>query len=364
MKPIPAIPRILLGPGPSLVSPRVMRALATPVLGHLDPQLLSTMDDVRDALRRIFRAPDGSTALAVSGTGTAAMETCLANLVEPGTRMVVVTNGYFGERLAEIGQRFGAQVHRVAGEWGRAIDPTAVANAITSNSPQLVAVVHAETSTGVVNPVEAIAAAARAKDALVLVDAVTSLGGMPVDVAAWGIDACYSGSQKCLGAPSGIAPLVFTPRAWARRVACRSFYFDLGLLDAYWRERKYHHTIAATLVYALAEALAEVEDEGLEQRWERHRRHHESFTSELAALRLTLLPPKAEQLWTLHTVVVPDGIDEASVRRDLREQYNIEIGAGMGPLAGRVWRIGLMGASSTPSAIATLVSALSTLIRR
>jgi len=322
------------------------------------------MDDVRDARRRIFRAPDGSTALAVSGTGTAAMETCLANLVEPGTRMVVVTNGYFGERLAEIGQRFGAQVHRVAGEWGRAIDPTAVANAITSNSPQLVAVVHAETSTGVVNPVEAIAAAARAKDALVLVDAVTSLGGMPVHVAAWGIDACYSGSQKCLGAPSGIAPLVFTPRAWARRVACRSFYFDLGLLDAYWRERKYHHTIAATLVYALAEALAEVEDEGLEQRWERHRRHHESFTSELAALRLTLLPPEAEQLWTLHTVVVPDGIDEASVRRDLREQYNIEIGAGMGPLAGRVWRIGLMGASSTPSAIATLVSALSTLIRR
>src|SRR3954465_10209054 len=159
MKPIPAIPRILLGPGPSLVSPRVMRALATPVLGHLDPQLLSTMDDVRDALRRIFRAPDGSTALAVSGTGTAAMETCLANLVEPGSRMVVVTNGYFGERLAEIGQRFGAQVHRGAGEWGRAIDPTAVANAIMSNSPQLVAVVHAETSTGVVNPVEAIAAA-------------------------------------------------------------------------------------------------------------------------------------------------------------------------------------------------------------
>jgi alanine-glyoxylate transaminase/serine-glyoxylate transaminase/serine-pyruvate transaminase len=364
MKPIPAIPRILLGPGPSLVSARVMRAMATPVLGHLDPQLLSTMDDVREALGRLFRAPEGSTALAVSGTGTAAMETCLANLVEPGTRMVVVANGAFGERLAEISHRLGAHVHKVAGEWGRAIDPAVVSKAIADQAPHVVAVVHAETSTGVVNPVEAIAAAARAKDALVLVDAVTSRGGMPVDVAAWGIDACYSGSQKCLGAPSGIAPLVFTPRAWERRVACRSFYFDLGLLDGYWRERKYHHTIAATLVYALAEALAEIEEEGLEQRWARHRRNHDAFVAALAGLGLTVLPPESDRLWTLHTVVVPPGVDEAAVRRDLREQYNIEIGAGLGPLAGRVWRIGLMGASSTPSAIATLVAAMSSLLHR
>jgi alanine-glyoxylate transaminase/serine-glyoxylate transaminase/serine-pyruvate transaminase len=354
----PSVERLLLGPGPSAVSMRVMRAMATPVLGHLDPQLLETMDRLRGQIQRVFRAPDGSLALAVSGTGTAAMEAAVANLLSPGARAVVVVNGYFGDRLALMLERYGATVTRVAGEWGRAIAADAVADAIESTRPSLVAVVHAETSTGVRNPLPEIAAAAHARDALVIADTVTSLGGMPVDVAGWGVDACYSGAQKCLGAPSGLAPIVFTPRALARRVACRSFYLDLGLLEAYWVERKYHHTIAATLVYALTEALAEVEEEGLERRWARHERHHAALAAGLDALGLPLVPPSSERLWTLHTPRVPAGVDESAVRRELRERFSIEIGAGLGPLAGRVWRIGLMGASSTPGAIVQLLSAL------
>jgi alanine-glyoxylate transaminase/serine-glyoxylate transaminase/serine-pyruvate transaminase len=363
MTTIPATERLLLGPGPSMVSARVMRALATPVLGHLDPQLLETMDRLRGQLARITRAPEGALALAVSGTGTAAMETAIANLVAPGARVLAVVNGYFGDRLAQMAERYGAAVTRVEGEWGRAIDARVVSKAIDEHGPSIVTVVHAETSTGVENPVAPIAAAARATDALTVVDAVTSLGGMPVDLAAWDVDACYSASQKCLGAPSGLAPVVFTARALERRVACRSFYFDLGLLEGYWVSRKYHHTIAATLVYALSEALAEVEDEGLEQRWARHERHHHALTAGLGAMGLPLVPPEGERLWTLHTVRVPEGVDEAVVRRGLREQFSIEIGAGIGPLAGRIWRVGLMGASSTPGAILQLLSSLELLLR-
>jgi alanine-glyoxylate transaminase/serine-glyoxylate transaminase/serine-pyruvate transaminase len=342
---------------------RVMRSMATPVLGHLDPQLLATMDRLRQQIHRTFRAPEGSLALAVSGTGTAAMEAAVANLVEAGTPAVAVVNGYFGDRLAAVLERYGATVTRVTGEWGRAIAVDAVADAIDAHRPAIVAVVHAETSTGVRNPVPEICQAARARDALVIADTVTSLGGMPVDVAGWGVDVCYSGGQKCLGAPSGLAPLVFAPRALQRRVPCRSFYLDLGMLEAYWVERKYHHTIAATLVYALTEALAEVEEEGLERRWARHERHHAALTAGLDALGLPLVPPADDRLWTLHTPRVPAGVDEAAVRRDLRERYSIEIGAGLGPLAGRVWRIGLMGASSTPGAIVQLLSALEQVLR-
>jgi len=361
---IPSVERLLLGPGPSMVSARVMRALATPVLGHLDPQLLETMDRLRGQLARVFQAPPGSLALAVSGTGTAAMETAVANLVTSGTRAVAVVNGYFGDRLAQMLERYGAEVSRVNGEWGRAIDPDAVAAAIEAHAPALVTVVHAETSTGVLNPVRAIASAAHARDALVIADTVTSLGGLPVDVAGWDLDACYSGSQKCLGAPSGLAPIVFAPRALERRVACRSFYLDLSLLEAYWVGRKYHHTIAATLVYALAEALAEVEEEGLEPRWARHARHHAALTAGLEALGLPLVPPAGERLWTLHTPRVPDGINEAAIRNDLRERHSIEIGAGLGPLAGKVWRIGLMGASSTEGTVVQLLGALEDVLRR
>jgi alanine-glyoxylate transaminase/serine-glyoxylate transaminase/serine-pyruvate transaminase len=341
-----------------------MRAMAAPVLGHLDPLLLELMDDVRAALGRVFRAPEGSVALATSGTGTSGMEAAVANLVGPGTRVLAVVNGYFGERIAEMATRYGGEVQRVVGEWGRAIDPEAVVRALREHGADVVTIVHAETSTGVLNPVPAVAAAARDRDAIVLVDTVTSLGGMPVDLAAWGADACYSGSQKCLGAPSGLAPLAFTRRALERRVACRSFYLDISLLQDYWVGRKYHHTIAATLVYALREALAIVEEEGLEIRWARHERHHHMFTAGLEGMGLSLYPPRGERLWTLHTVRVPDGVDEAAVRRDLREEFNIEIGAGIGPLAGKVWRIGLMGAGSIPSSILVLLGALERILQR
>ena len=364
MTTLPSTERLLPGPGPRPVPPRVMRAMAAPVLGHLDPALLDLMDDVRASLARVFRAPEGSLALAVSGTGTSGMEAAVANLVAPGTRVVSVVNGYFGARLAEMATRYGGDVRRVEGEWGRAIDAGALGRALDAGGADLVAVVHAETSTGVQNPVPEIAAAARAHDALVLVDAVTSLGGMPLDISAWDVDACYSGSQKCLGAPSGLAPIVFAPRALARRVACRSFYLDLALLADYWVARKYHHTIAATLVYALREALTIVEEEGLEARWARHERHHRVFTAGLEAMGMPLYPPAGERLWTLHTVRVPEGVDEAAVRRDLRERFDIEIGAGMGPLAGKVWRVGLMGAGSAPSSILLLLGALEHILRQ
>ena len=218
--------------------------------------------------------------------------------------------------------------------------------------------VRAEKSTGVLNPVEQLAPIAREHGARTIVDAVTSFGGHPLDVDAWGIDACYSCTQKCLGAPSGLAPVVFGPRALERRVKCRSFYFDLQLLEDYWVRRKYHHTMSSTLVYALDEALAIVEEEGLQARWARHERNHRAFAEGLKAIGLSLLPPKGDGLWTLNAVRVPDGIDEAAVRKHLLDEFSIEIGAGLGPLAGKIWRVGLMGASSTPRLIVLLLGAL------
>jgi alanine-glyoxylate transaminase/serine-glyoxylate transaminase/serine-pyruvate transaminase len=224
--------------------------------------------------------------------------------------------------------------------------------------------VHAETSTGVLNPIDALAPIAREHGALTIVDAVTSFGGHPLDVAAWGVDACYSCTQKCLGAPSGLAPVVFGPRALERRVKCRSFYFDLQLLEDYWLKRKYHHTMSSALVYALDEALAIVEEEGLEARWARHERNHDEFAKRLAAIGLSLLPPTGERLWTLNAVRVPDGVDEAAVRTHLLDEFGIEIGAGLGPLAGKIWRVGLMGASSTPRLIVLLLGALESALAR
>jgi alanine-glyoxylate transaminase / serine-glyoxylate transaminase / serine-pyruvate transaminase len=227
----------------------------------------------------------------------------------------------------------------------------------TTAGGDIVAIVHAETSTGVLNPVEQVARLAAARGALTIVDAVTSLGAMPVEVAAWGVDVCYSCTQKGLGAPSGLAPIVFSPRALERRTACRSFYLDLGLLEAYWIGRKYHHTISAPLVYALREALAAIEEEGLEARFERHRHTHETLVARLPELGLSLLPPEGERLWTLNAVRVPDDVDEAAVRRSLLIDHGIEIGAGLGPLAGKIWRVGLMGAGSTVEIVERLVSA-------
>jgi alanine-glyoxylate transaminase/serine-glyoxylate transaminase/serine-pyruvate transaminase len=361
---LPSTERFLFGPGPSLVTPRVMRALGAPVLGHLDPQFILVMDDLRARLARVFRAPESSLVLAVSGTGTAAMEAAVANLVEPGRRVLVVVTGYFGERLVEICTRYGGAVVRVDGDWGRAIDPSTVEGKLRTTPCDLVVVVHAETSTGVRNPVAEIAALARAHGALTLVDAVTSLGGQMVDMAAWGVDACYSGAQKCIGAPSGLAPIAFAPSALARRVSCRSFYLDLSLLEDYWVHRKYHHTMSASLIYALNEALIAIEEEGLEARWARHEQAHRAFAAAVDAMGLALLPPPAERLMTLNTVRIPAGVDDAGVRRELRETFNIEIGGGIGPLAGKIWRIGLMGAGATPVHVQLLVGALEAALRR
>ncbi|HXG88047.1 MAG TPA: alanine--glyoxylate aminotransferase family protein [Vicinamibacterales bacterium] len=360
---LPATERVLLGPGPSLISPRVMRAMAAPMLSHLDPQFLELMDDLRSRLLRVFQAPEGSFAFAVSGTGTAAMEVAIANLVQPGTTALCIVTGYFGDRLAEMCRRYGATVHRIDVEWGRACDPALVEVALTESRADLVCVVHAETSTGVLNPVQAIARAARAHGAMIVVDAVTSLGAMPLDVTGWGLDVVYSCSQKGLGAPSGVAPIVFTPAALAKRVTCRSFYFDLTLLEDYWLRRKYHHTMCASLIYALREALVVIEEEGLEARWQRHQRHHQLLTTGLEAMGLSLLPPEGERLWTLNAVRVPDGIDEAAVRRALLQRFNIEIGAGLGPLAGKIWRIGLMGTSSTEALVTLCLAALQRTVR-
>jgi len=361
---LPDSNRILLGPGPSATSPRVMRAMAAPTVGHLDPLMVRLLDDVRARLTRTFQAPDGSFAFAVSGTGTSGMETCVANLVREGTRATVVVSGYFGDRLAQMCQRYGATVSRLDVEWGRACDPDALRKHLQTTPADVVAMVHAETSTGVLNPVQAMAAIAREHDALTIVDAVTSFGGHPLDVGAWELDAVYSCTQKCLGGPSGLAPVVFGPRALARRVPCRSFYFDLALLEDYWLRRKYHHTMSSTLVYALYEALAIVEEEGLEARWARHERHHRELLDALSALELQLLPREGERLWTLNAVRVPDGIDEAAVRKHLLDDLNIEIGAGLGPLAGRIWRVGLMGAGSSPQSIVLLRGAFESALSR
>lgn len=355
---LPTKERILLGPGPSLMSPRVMRALAAPMLSHLDPQFVAVMDDVRARLGRVFQAPDGAFAFAVSGTGTSAMETAIANTVKPGTRVLSVVTGYFADRLAQIATRYGGEVTRVEAEWGRAIDPDQVSKALAASRADIVTIVHAETSTGVLNPVQAIAAIAREHDALTVVDAVTSLGGMPLDVAGWGLDVVYSCSQKCLGAPSGMSPIVFSPRALERRVPCRSFYLDLSLLEDYWVRRRYHHTISASLVYALREALVGVEEEGLRERWARHERNHLAFARTLDRLGLSLLPLPGERLWTLNAVRVPDGVDDAAVRKHLLQEFNIEIGAGLGPLAGKVFRVGLMGTSSSQELVDLLGGAL------
>lgn len=355
---LPTSERLLLGPGPSPVSKRVQAALSAPPRSHLDPDLLALLDDLRARLVRVFRAgPDGLT-LAISGTGTSGLEATVANLADSSRRALVIVTGYFGMRLAEILDRHGAAVDRLDVEWGRAVDPDAVRRALAAQRYDLVALVHGETSTGVSNPVAEVAALAREAGALVMVDAVTSLGAVPVEVAAWGVDACFSCSQKGLGAPSGLAPVTFSRRALDRRVRCRSFAFDLGLLEAYWVERKYHHTISAPLVYALAAALGEVETEGLDARWRRHEQVHAELVARLNARGLRLLPPADERLWSLNAVRVPDGVDEAAVRQRLLQRDHIEIGAGLGPLAGRIWRIGLMGSGATVDNVARVSQAL------
>ena len=363
MIPLPERERILLGPGPSMVAPRVMRAMAAPVLSHLDPDLMALMDELRGRLTATFKAPPASFSFAVSGTGTSAMETAVANLVGDGSRVLALVGGYFADRIAGMCERYGGSVTRLPYEWGRAVDPEAVRRALKDTPADIVTIVHAETSTGVLNPVEAVAAIAREHGALTIVDAVTSLGGHPLEVERWGVGAAYSCAQKCVGAPSGVAPITFAPEALARRVKPRSFSFDAGLLEDYWVRRKYHHTICASLLYALREALLMVEEEGLEARWERHKHHHLALEAGVRAMGLSLLPPEAERLWTLNAIRVPEGVDEAAVRKQMLQQFDIEVGAGLGPLAGKIWRVGLMGASSTPAIILLFLGAFESVLR-
>ena len=321
---------------------------------------MAVLDDVRAKLARVFGAPEGSIAAPISGTGTSGMETVVANLAEPGTRALVIVTGYFGDRLAQMFERYGATVERLNVEWGRAAESARVAEALAkAQTPfDFVACVHVETSTGVVNPIREIGAAAREHDALSVVDAVTSIGAMPFESVLDNVDACYTCSQKGLGAPSGLAPVLFTPRALARKVKCRSFYFDLDLLDAYWSGRKYHHTMSAPLLWALHAALSEVESEGMQARWRRHQHNHQRFAEGLAEMSWSLLPAPGDRAWSLNAVNVPSGVDDAAVRKGLLTEKNIEIGAGLGPLAGKVFRVGLMGAGSTAANVDLLLSAL------
>src|SRR5690606_20764627 len=343
--------RTLLGPGPSDADPRVLQAMSKPLIGHLDPAFLALMNEVMESLRYVFETSNRIT-FPVSGTGSAGMETCLVNLLEPGDSAVICVNGVFGERMADIAARCGAQVRRVEAPWGSPIDPSDLRRELAQRKADLVAIVHAETSTGVLQPLDEIAQIVREHGALLVVDAVTSLAGVRVGVDRLGIDACYSGTQKCLSAPPGLSPVTFGPRAEERlarrKRKVQSWYLDVTMISQYWgAERFYHHTAPVSMMYALYEALQIVKEEGLERREERHRAISRLFCEGLADLGLEPLVPEAYRSPMLITVKVPDGVDEARVRRFILNRFNIEIGGGLGDLKGKVWRVGLMGSSCT-----------------
>ncbi|BCA56266.1 Purine catabolism protein PucG [Nitrospira sp. KM1] len=338
--------------------------MSLPVIGHLDPSFLSLMNDVQEMLRTVFQTTNPFT-IAVSGTGSAGMEASIVNVIEPGDAVIVGVNGVFGTRLASVVDRCGGKAVRLDAPWGQSIDPNAVEQALRRSGPvKAVVVVQAETSTGVWQPLDTLAMLCREHDALFIVDAVTSLGGLPVEVDRHGIDICYSGTQKCLSCPPGLSPMTISTRALAairhRRTPCQSWYLDMGLIADYWQEgtRAYHHTAPISMLYALREALRLVDEEGLTQRIARHRLNSEALTAGLAELGLHPLPQPRERLTTLHCVLVPPAIPEAEIRHDLLSRYGIEIGGGLGPLKGKVWRIGLMGESSTESNVLTFLNAL------
>lgn len=355
---LPSTEVLLLGPGPSPVSDRVRQAMAAPPRSHLDPEFVLLLDDVRTRLSALFQAPDDHFTFAVSGTGTTGMDATAVNLMERGITVLCVVNGYFGDRLARVLSLHGAFVERLEGEWGRPIDPAQVEQAMSDSRFDALAIVHGETSTGVLNPVGEIAAITRRHGCLLLVDAVTSLGAVPVDVAGWGVDVCYSCSQKGIGAPSGLAPISFSTRARQLRIARPAFALDVQKLEDFWVRRLYHHTISAPLIYALSEALAEVEEEGLEARWKRHQAAHDALVVGLKQLDMELLPEPGARLVSLNAVRVPKGVDAAAVKNRLLTKHHIEIGAGLGPLAGRIWRIGLMGSGATSGNVERVLAAL------
>lgn len=353
-----------MGPGPSEVHPRVLKAMATPLIGHLDPEFVETMDDIKYMVQQTLQTENYLT-FVVSAPGSAGMETCLVNLLEPGDEAVICIHGVFGGRMADIAERCGAKVTKVEAPWGEAIDPQQVKAALEKvDNPKMVAIVHAETSTGVLQPLEQISKMTHDAGALFVVDAVTSYCGTDLRVDDWGIDAIYSGTQKCLSAPPGLSPVSFSAAAIEalenRKTKVQSWFLDLSLVKNYWAgaKRAYHHTAPVSAMFALREAYQLVLEEGLENRFVRHRKNHELLKTELEALGFEFLVKEGFRLPMLNAVKVPEGMDEAVVRSQLLKEYNIEVGGGLGKFAGKLWRIGLMGESSSANHVNMLVSAL------
>ncbi len=354
--------RVLMGPGPSDVDPRVLAAMARPTIGHLDPTFVKLLNEIRESLKYVFQTENQMT-LAMSGTGMAGMETCIANLVEPGEPVLICINGAFGVRMADIAERYGAEVSRLEIEWGRVFEPDQINSALKKNPVKVVGIIHAETSTGAHQPIKEISQIVHEHGALLIVDAVTSLAGTKVAVDEWQIDACYSGTQKCLSCPPGLAPVTLSKTAVEkldnRRTKVRSWYLDLSMIRQYWgSERLYHHTAPINMNYALHEALRLVKEEGLEKSWERHLRHHRMLRAGLEAIGIRYVAQEGHQLPMLNAVGVPDGVDEAMVRNQLLEEFQIEIGGGLGIFKGKIWRIGLMGAASTERNVMLFLGAL------
>lgn len=371
LKPFQPPRRVLMGPGPSDVHPRVLSAMARPTVGHLDPSFISLMDEVKALLQMAFMTANDLT-LAVSGPGSAGMETCFVNLLEQGDTAIVAINGVFGQRMKENVERCGAGCVTVEDAWGEPVDPAKVEAALKAHpEARLLAFVHAETSTGVMSDAKTLCALAGQYDALSIVDAVTSLGGVPVKVDEWGADAVYSGSQKCLSCTPGLSPVTLGPRAVdrirSRNHKVQSWFMDLNLVMGYWgtgSKRSYHHTAPINALYGLHESLLMLAEEGLEASWARHRRLHLALRAGIEAMGLSFLAGETCRLPQLNAVNVPDGIDEAKVRAQLLERYGIELGAGLGPLSGKIWRIGLMGAACTPNNVLLCLGALEDVLCR
>ncbi len=360
--------RILLGPGPSMVDPRVQQAMASPLIGYTDPEFFGLMKDTSDLLRYVFGTTNEFT-IAVSGTGSAGMEASAVNFIREGTKVAILANGFFSDRFTEMCGRQRACVTRLEKAWGEVFSDEEARAFIRRERPQVVMFVHAETSTGALQPASAICEAAHETGALVIADCVTSLAGMPVDIDRNGIDVAYSGTQKCLGAPPGLAPLTLSPRAVetlrAEESPCASWYLDLKLVGEYWGEsHRYHHTAPITMFYALREALRLCRQETLEARFDRHERNHRAFVAGIEAMGLRMYVPAEHRLWTLNTPRLPEGCDDAALRKRLLEEFGIEVLGGFGPLAGKVLRVGLMGASSQRKYVLLLLAALETCLGR
>jgi len=355
-------PRLLLGPGPSDAHPRVLAAMALPLVGHLDPYFLQIMNETAEMLRQVYRTQNKIT-FPVSATGMAGMEACLVNLLEPGDRIVVGSNGFFSQRMIDIAGRCGAEVTKLERPWGEAIPLDAIRDELRRVRPKVLAIVHAETSTGVHQPIEQVGKLCHEFDTLLVVDAVTSLGCVPVEVDAWEFDAVYSCSQKGLGCPPGLSPVSFSQRAidamGRRKTKVQSWYLDVTTITRYWGEdRVYHHTAPISMVYALREGLRLVLEEGLEGRWQRHRTNHLALKAGLEALGLRYVAPEGQRLPQLNAVRIPDGVEDLPIRQRLLREFSIEIGAGLGDFKGKVWRIGLMGFNSQPPVVLAFLGAL------